>query len=114
MPLLRFSEHRLDPDLALADRFLVGLRRVVATDLLKIVLIGRALDRPPAIAVRALGLDWTGIAGGRVSSVDHDPLGPLAARKGQRMALWAAILIPSGVVGELVPPVEGRPVLEIG
>src|SRR4051812_32955425 len=113
MPLFRFGEHRLDPDLSLADRLLVRLRRMVATDLLKIVLIDRALDRATTIAGRARGLDGTDIADGRVSSVDHDPLGPLAARKGQRMALWTAILVPSGVVGELVPPVEGRPVLEI-
>jgi hypothetical protein len=46
MPRLGFGKHRLDPDVALADRFLVRLGRVVATDLVEVVLVERALVGP--------------------------------------------------------------------
>jgi hypothetical protein len=39
MPLLRFGEERLHPDLALADGLLVGLRSVVGADGVEVGLI---------------------------------------------------------------------------
>src|SRR5688572_14111600 len=102
MPLLGLGEQRLHPDLPLADRFLIGLRGMVAPHLVQVGLVDRTLDGPAAVAGRASLLDRTGVADRRVSSVDDDVLGPLAAREGQRVASRAAIPVPLRVVSELV------------
>src|SRR5215207_6407492 len=54
MPVFRLGEERFHPDLPLADRFLVRLRRVVAADLLQIIDIERALYLAAVVAGRAL------------------------------------------------------------
>ena len=57
MPLLGLGKERLDPDLPLADRLLVGLNRVIAPDFLEIVDGERALLLAAMVPGRARGLD---------------------------------------------------------
>src|SRR5687767_2148641 len=101
MPLLGFGKERLDPDLAFAHRFFVGLGQVVAAHFVEVVLIEGAVDNAAMVAGRALGLDGTGIAGRRVGPIDDLFLGVLGFAAWQGLALWAAEQVSRGVVGEL-------------
>lgn len=56
MPILRFSEKRLDSDPAFPHRLLVGLRDVVAAHPLQVVGIEGAVHDPAMVAGCALGL----------------------------------------------------------
>src|SRR3954447_6700080 len=73
MPLLRLGEQRLDPDLALPDRFLVRLGGVVAAHLLQVVDVERALHLAAVVAGRALRLERANIADSRFARYATTP-----------------------------------------
>src|SRR5215217_9521016 len=114
MPLLGFGKEGLDPDLAFAHRFLVGLGQVVAAHFVEVGLIEGAVDNAAMVAARALGLDGTGIAEHRVGPIDDFFLGVLGLAAWQPLPLWAVIGISCRVVGELALAVERRPMVKIG
>src|SRR5215213_9713260 len=114
MPLLGFGEQWFHPDLPLADRFLVRLRGVVATDLLQIIDVKRPLHLAPVVAGGALGLDWTGVADRRLATVGHHFVRALDGIPAKRMSLGAAVLVALGIEDEIILSVELSPVREVG
>src|SRR3954469_3080985 len=114
MPLLGLGKERLNPDLTLADGFLVRLRGVICPNLLDVLGIERAMDDAASVASGALGLDRASIAGVRVGAIDGDRFcrfDPLAL---QRMVFRAAESVLVLLVGERIPTVEPCSVFEIG
>src|SRR5215207_4415335 len=114
MPFLGFGEHRLDPDLSLADGFLVRLRRVVAADLLQIIDIERALDLAAMIAGGALGLHRAGVADTCLAAVRHHTLRAFGRIAAEGMSLRATIFITLGIEGEVILPIEIGAVRKVG
>ena len=77
MPLLRLSKERFDPHLPFAHRLLVGLGRVIAAHLLQVVGMERPMHDAPVAAFRATLLEWAGVAGRGMDTVDNHSLGVL-------------------------------------
>src|SRR5262249_28779803 len=114
MPLLAFGKERLDPDLALAHRFGIGLRLVISAHPLQIRLGEVPVQLPTVVTGRALCFERAGIAG--------DGAGPvlgllglvLAAIRTEELAVWASIHILRDVVGEVGGSEVGGHVLPVG
>ena len=108
MPLLCFSNQRLDPDLPLADRLLIGLRRVVTLHPFQVGLIEAASYLAPVVIGRALALEPTGVAGGSRGPVGANPFGVFVRAEAQCLVTRTVVDIGFGIGGEVVFAEEGR------
>src|SRR5215212_1210178 len=114
MPDLGLREQRLDPHLPFPHRLPVDLGGVIAADLLQVVSIEGPMYDAAVVAGRALGLDGTRVAGRGLGAIDHLVLGVFGLAVWQGLALWAAVQVSRGVVGERALPEKRRPLVEIG
>ena len=62
VPVFPFSKEWFDPDLPLAQGFLVGLSRLVASNPIQHLLIHTAAEAAPLFAGGTLGFEWAVIA----------------------------------------------------
>src|SRR5688572_28251793 len=103
MPALGFREERLDPHLAFAHRFGVGLGGVVRPHSVKVGLIEAALDLPSLGARGALRLERAGSAGRSWCLIHTCSLGVLVLAKAQLLIAGAVVDVAVGIVGEPIP-----------
>src|SRR5689334_17249693 len=109
MPLLRFGEQRLDPDLALAHRLGIRLRRVVAAYAIEVRFVDAAADPSSAWRRRALVAERT-IPASRCRRLVDPPMGRLAlSKKAQDRAAEAVIDVGGRVIREVLVAQHPRP-----
>ena len=72
------------------------------------------MEDAAAATLRALRLEWTGIAGRGVSPVDDDALSVLDPLACQDVTCGTAILVQCGVVGKFVLAIERSAVVHVG
>jgi hypothetical protein len=109
VPVLRFGEQGLDPDLPFAHGLLIRRRGVIAPHALQIVGVERAVDDATVVALGTCGLDWASVAGRGPGRVDDHFLTVLGRLPLQRMVLRTAVLVSLGVVREVSLREERRP-----
>src|SRR3990172_295849 len=100
MEHLGFAEERLQPDLPLPQRPLVGWQLTVALHSVDVGLIEGAEDVPAVGAGSALALDRAGIADGSLGLVDEDVVAITANPEAQLLALGTDIAVIDRVIGE--------------
>src|SRR5215210_1101112 len=114
MPILGFSEQRLDPHLPFPHRLPIDLGGVVAADLLQVISIEGPVHDAAVAAGGAGSLDGARVAGRGLGAIDHLMLGVFGLAAWQGLALWAAVQVSRGVVRERALPEKRRPLVEIG
>src|SRR3954466_13171851 len=108
MPLLGLGKQRLDPDLALADRLLVRLGRVVAAHALEVLGMEGTMHDASVVAGGASRLDWAGIAGSGSAPVNDDFLAILGRLPLEGMVSRAAVFISLSVICEIRLDIDPR------
>src|SRR3712207_5110250 len=113
MPGFPFPKQRLDPDLALAQRLLVGLCAVIAPYAFQIRFVKAPVHLPPPITRRAFSFQWTAVTGCRSRLVDDHALGIFRLPAWEECSLRTAVLILVRVIGEALLPIERSPLVEV-
>ena len=86
---------------------------MVGTDALEKLLIETASEGPTALTVRAVFLEGTGIARGRIGSILLGPFGVAVLFQTQEGSMWAGIGILFGIILKLPLSIERGPLVKV-
>src|SRR5690349_16965235 len=114
MPLFAFSKQGFNPHAALAHRFLIGLGRMIGTDLLEVLLIKTAFEQTSLITGGALGLEGTGVTDRRVGLVAFLPLIVGMGVQRQESIVGTNIHISLRIIAKRLLAVDGSSLVKIG
>ncbi len=114
MPVFAFGKQGFDPDLSLAQRFVVGFSRLVASHPIQHLLIHTAAETAALFAGGTLGFEWAMIAVFGASALPQRTLGGMGSIKAQFFTGWTEIDIPFRLIAEAVGAEELRAVIHIG